>query len=151
MLTLHGGVEVIEKTRVVILVAHLDQEAFYKKVITEMRLQKLQHAENLEVHTVDAAQGGEWDVGIIDLTLDDHAGILGHKHRLSVLWTRLRDGCIVVGSFGEIGDLKRGNVKWLRALKALYRDESVRTARLLHTMAISSDEHRKSVYFQPSC
>lgn len=56
------------------------------------------------VYTVDAFQGNESDVFILDLVLCDRTGFLRDKGRMKVAFSWARDNFIVVGSQLLLGD-----------------------------------------------
>lgn len=103
---------------VAVIAFHRGQEALIKKEI-----ERQNPVIKPDVLTVDASQGGQWDVVILTLArTSGSAGFVGNPNRLNVAISRAKEMCIIVGSsdFASKDDKKDsrlsevfGMVEWI--------------------------------------
>ncbi|NJK91585.1 MAG: AAA family ATPase [Blastochloris sp.] len=91
---------------IAIIAFHREQAASLKKAISKTSL-KFQPT----VLTVDASQGGQWDVVILSLArTHGSAGFVGNPNRFNVALSRAKDLCVIVGRLDYArGDRTKGS------------------------------------------
>lgn len=83
-----------KKISVAVIAFHRGQQELLKKEI-----ERRKPAIKPDVLTVDASQGGQWDVVILTLARSEgSSGFVGNPNRLNVAISRAKEVCIIVGS-----------------------------------------------------